>query len=126
MNADVLEMISYVAFAGSFLFLVLAVVLFWKLDIRAIIDDLSGKKAERQIRAYREQNVSQQRNQDVMPGRIDYARFESTGAGETTAELEKTVLLYNETVLLEEESAENDNCCKLILNEMVVHTGERI
>lgn len=125
MNADVLEMISYVAFTGSFLFFVLAAVLFWKLDIRAIIDDLSGKKAERQIQAYREQSAGQQSSQDVKQGRIDYANFESTSAGETTAELEKTTLLYYGTVLLE-ESVESDSCCKLILNEMVVHTGERI
>lgn len=113
MRADVLGMISYVAFACSFLFILLSVVLFVKLDIRSIIDDLSGRKAERQIQALREQNTTRQGSMNII---LEESELTEQLCSETG------LMSENETMLLEEIDRE----CKLILNEMVVHTEERI
>lgn len=50
-------MISIVAFSLSAILAVIAAILFFKLNVRGLMDDLSGKKAERQIREIREQNM---------------------------------------------------------------------
>ena len=62
MNANVLAVVSYVAFVCSFLFLMFAIILFIKLDIKSIISDLSGKKAQKQIQEFRRQNANQQKS----------------------------------------------------------------
>lgn len=110
MNTDILQMISIVAFSLAAVFLLIAIVLFFKLDVRAIIDDLSGKKAERQIQELREQNRSPEMSRN---GRVLY----NVSSEEKTAKLpakitrplgedakeEETTLLEEETMLLAEE-----------------------
>lgn len=139
MSADTLAVISYVAFACSFLFLLLAIILYVRLDIKSIIDDLSGKRAARQIQAFREQNASQRKDAGIMLGRTGEQKSENIAISETikldaekaSDESEETIRLYQETVLLTAEETEpskdeQDDGCKLILNEIVIHTGERI
>lgn len=55
-----MQTISIVAFVLAGIFAVVALILWFTLNVRGIIDDLSGKKAERQIRELREQNVQSQ------------------------------------------------------------------
>lgn len=56
MNAQVLHTISVVALSTAAFFAVISIILYFKLDVRELIDNLSGKSAERQIREVREQN----------------------------------------------------------------------
>jgi hypothetical protein len=118
MNAEVLQMISIIAFIVAAVLAVAAVILFFKLDVRAVVDDLSGKKAERQIRELRAQNRKVEANRN---GNILYNRLPGTGkdqevqeesteklatAKQTTRSAEEaTTLLDNEetTVLAQEE-----------------------
>lgn len=118
MNAELLEIISYISFACAFLFLILSIVLFVRLKIPAVIDDLSGKKAERQIKAYREQRVHRQENVTYTP----------LPQAEETAKLDAgatTTLLYTGTSLLDERIVGSTGW-ELILDEMIIHTEERV
>jgi hypothetical protein len=85
MNAAVFQVISIVAFSLAGVLAAVAVFLFFKLDVRAVIDDLSGKKAERQIRELRAQNLKVETNRN---GRILYDR--STGDGKTARTQEES------------------------------------
>lgn len=69
MNAEVLQTISIVAFVLAGLFALVSVVLFFRLDIRGIVNDLTGKTAERQIKELREQNHQTGNNKN---GRVLY------------------------------------------------------
>lgn len=60
MSVDIMQTISIVAFVLAGIFAVVALILWFTLNVRGIIDDLSGKKAERQIRELREQNIQSQ------------------------------------------------------------------
>lgn len=59
MNAGTLQLISIIAFSLAGVLTLIAIYLFFKMDVRGIIDDLSGKSAERQIMAMREENNRQ-------------------------------------------------------------------
>lgn len=186
MSVDIMQTISIAAFGLAGIFAIVAVILWFRLNVRGIIDDLSGKKAERQIRELREQNVQTQMAD--RKGRVVYdtpseRTTSKLGFGkkkESTSQLtaplpkkktepvyvkeEETALLQEEvaTTLLEQEegttvleqeegttvleqeegttvleqeegttvlsSAEQilQNGYRLILNEVVVHTKERI
>ena len=56
MNAGTLQLISIIAFSLAGVLTLISIYLFFKMDVRGIIDDLSGKSAERQIMAMREEN----------------------------------------------------------------------
>ena len=49
MNAGTLQLISIIAFSLAGVLTLISIYLFLKMDVRGIIDDLSGKSAERQI-----------------------------------------------------------------------------
>lgn len=55
MNAGTLQLISIIAFSLAGVLTLISIYLFLKMDVRGIIDDLSGKSAERQIMAMREE-----------------------------------------------------------------------
>ena len=57
MNAGTLQLISIIAFSLAGVLTLISIYLFFKMDVRGIIDDLSGKSAERQIMAMREENT---------------------------------------------------------------------
>ena len=59
MNAGTLQLISIIAFSLAGVLTLISIYLFFKIDVRGIIDDLSGKSAERQIMAMREENNRQ-------------------------------------------------------------------
>ena len=59
MNAGTLQLISIIAFSLAGVLTLISINLFFKIDVRGIIDDLSGKSAERQIMAMREENNRQ-------------------------------------------------------------------
>ena len=59
MNAGTLQLISIIAFSLAGVLTLISIYLFFKMDVRGIIDDLSGKSAERQIMAMREENNRQ-------------------------------------------------------------------
>ena len=54
--AELLVKISYIAFAGAVVCLILAVILFIKFKIPTVIGDLSGKNAKKAIQQMRETN----------------------------------------------------------------------
>ena len=59
MNAGTLQLISIIAFSLAGVLTLISIYLFFKIDVRGIVDDLSGKSAERQIMAMREENNRQ-------------------------------------------------------------------
>lgn len=148
MNTELLQLISVAAFALAALFFLTAAFLFFKLDVRSIIDDLSGKKAERQIRELREQNrtsemsrngrvlynVSSKETTEKLPIGRTQPLTESTEEEQTTLLKEETTLLEeNTTVLAEEETTVLDvtgillpNGYRLLADVMIVHIEECI
>lgn len=146
MNAGVLEVISIVAFVLAAIFAVLSVVLFFRLNVRAIVDDLSGKKAERQIRAYREQGAVSRKRVSTVSNQRDYYNPATQRTSNVTERLpvpsatkakeeEGTMLLAEEgTMLLAEEGTAllsnsqdtSKQSYNIIFDEMIIHTGEEI
>jgi hypothetical protein len=57
MDATVWRMISIIGYFLAGVFLVASIILFFKMNIRAIIGDLTGKTAARQIQEIRERNL---------------------------------------------------------------------
>lgn len=66
--AELLVKISYIAFAGAVVCLILAVILFIKFKTPTVIGDLSGKNAKKAIQQMRETN-SQKGNPAFKPGK---------------------------------------------------------
>lgn len=153
MNAEVLQIISVTAFSFSGVFLVTAAILFFRLHIRSVIDDLSGRRAERQIRELREQNRQagengRSRYQPLAGKRTEALKGAGTGGGSSPGEAaaegeERTTLLQEEgrtdileegTVLLGEDATTLLGAAsptlaggyRLILDEIIIHTKERI
>lgn len=148
MSADILNAISVVAFVMAALLILLAVILFFKLNVPAVVSDLNGKTAEKQIKVFREQNRKLETNKN---GRILYELSvekkkaennqdkKSSILQESTTMLEQnenTILLTTEetvllqveeqTCLLEDKDARQQHGYKLVLDEIVVHTREKI
>lgn len=137
MSAEVLQMISIIAYVLAGILGITAVILFFKLNVRAIIDDLSGKTAERQIRELRETNhrseISRNGRKHYEPStenvtaKIVFAEPDKAIYKETTSlDGEETELLEDGRTLLAEDCIKSINGYKLLLNEIVVHTEERI
>lgn len=151
MSINMMQTISLGAFVLAGIFALGALILWFTLGVRGIIDDLSGRKAERQMKELREQNVQTQMADRKNTGRKNERTSQLTvplavykaetvyfKEAETALLPEKstTVLHTKEgatvpgaeevtTVLLEEEVTLQSGC-RLVLNEIVVHTKEVI
>ena len=129
MNAEIFQSISIAAFICSGILFTLAVFLYFKMDVRAIVDDLSGKTAEKQIRQLREQN---RKTPVLNRGTPATAKLEFPESMQQSGQKpeEGTVLLQKEpdTVLLEEDTVllTEQKKYRLLIDEMVIHTEERI
>ena len=147
MNAGTLQLISIIAFSLAGVLTLISIYLFFKMDVRGIIDDLSGKSAERQIMAMREENnrqknplskrsakSSETRKSSLMERTtVELKNDEKTEVllkkdEEKTAVLEETttVLQEDETVVLDENIKNTDKRYELVLNEIIIHTQEII
>lgn len=110
MNAGTLQLISIIAFSLAGVLTLIAIYLFFKMDVRGIIDDLSGKSAERQIMAMREENNRQKNPLSKRSTKSSETR-KSSLTEHTTVKLkndEKTEVLpkidEDKTTLLQEEA----------------------
>ena len=110
MNAGTLQLISIIAFSLAGVLTLIAIYLFFKMDVRGIIDDLSGKSAERQIMAMREENNRQKNPLSKRSTKSSETR-KSSLTERTTVKLqndEKTEVLpkidEDKTTLLQEEA----------------------
>lgn len=110
MNAGTLQLISIIAFSLAGVLTLIAIYLFFKMDVRGIIDDLSGKSAERQIMAMREENNRQKNPLSKRSTKSPETR-KSSLTERTTVKLkndEKTEVLpkidEDKTTLLQEEA----------------------
>ena len=147
MNAGTLQLISIIAFSLAGVLTLISIYLFLKMDVRGIIDDLSGKSAERQIMAMREENNRQKnplskrsakssetrksslmerttvelKNEEKATMPLQMVEEETTALEETT-----TVLQEDETVVLTENAGNTDKRYELVLNEIIIHTQEII
>lgn len=114
MSAATYQTISNAGFVFAGIFTLAAVILFIKFDIPALIGELSGKTAEKQVRAIREQNR-------MAAGKKSTVLLDA-GAAEAPQE---TIMLSEaqaseETVIL----GETDFC--VIQDVMEIHTCETI
>ena len=155
MNAGTLQLISIIAFSLAGVLTLISIYLFLKMDVRGIIDDLSGKSAERQIMAMREENNRQKNPLSKRSAKSSETR-KSSLTERTTVKLkndeEKTALLReeatmplqmveeettvleetttvlqeDETVVLTENAGNTDKRYELVLNEIIIHTQEII
>lgn len=110
MNAGTLQLISIIAFSLAGVLTLISIYLFFKMDVRGIIDDLSGKSAERQIMAIREENNRQKNPLSKRSAKSSETR-KSSLTERTTVKLkndEKTEVLpkidEDKTTLLQEEA----------------------
>lgn len=110
MNAGTLQLISIIAFSLAGVLTLISIYLFFKMDVRGIIDDLSGKSAERQIMAMREENNRQKNPLSKRSAKSSETR-KSSLTERTTVKLkndEKTEVLpkidEDKTTLLQEEA----------------------
>lgn len=142
MSAGLFEIISIVAFTLAAIFALISIALFFKLNVKAIIDDLSGKKAERQIRAYREQSVVARKKIDIVSEQRNYydplpkekeesteriPQVNSEEKRDSVDNSESTMLLSEEaTMVLEDANNIGNQKYTIIMDELVIHTGEEI
>ncbi len=126
MSAETLQMISIFAFFLAAVFFIVGIVLFFRLDVRSIVDDLSGRKAERQIRELREQNIHPQAGGKMTEPLQNRRRAELEDEETTVLEEVTTVLEEETTVLKEGEGKLLGNGYRLWLNEVIVHTEEEV
>ncbi len=122
MNAETIQIFAIISFIISGIFSVMAVILFFRLNIKAISDDLSGKTARRQVKELREQNrrPDSHKNNKIF---YDEQKIIETNL----LKEEGTVLLQEEgTVLLSVQEEPLANGYRLLLNIMEIHSEERI
>lgn len=130
MNADVLELISIIAFVCAATLCVITIVMFFKMNIRAIVDDLSGKKAERQIREMREQNKLAESRVRMPMDLVSRNAYQTerqgaaSGRMETSLLVEDTVWLDEETAMLDEGTTVLDEGTIVLEEETTVLSGE--
>lgn len=67
MNATLYGIMRTVSFALSGAFLILAIILFFKLRIKSVIDELSGRKSRKQVAEFRKEN-SGNKSRGYVPG----------------------------------------------------------
>lgn len=134
MSVGSLQTMSIAFFVLSGILLALAVFLYFRLEIKATVDDLSGKMAARQIRELREKNIQPV---EYVSSRDLFDEEVTEATAKLTAEPpqeDKTMLLDNvdkkaweeETSLLTNEKNSTWGKYKVIKNEMEIHTEERI
>jgi len=127
MTADAVKVIAYIFWGLAGAFLVLSVYLYFRLKVRVIADDLSGRKAAREMSAYREN-----RKNDVHAVHAAQKTDISTtvlSMTEATSVLEQETEELSQTQALSQNPTEktiNIESSELMLNEMVIHTAERI
>lgn len=110
MSSDIVGVFAYIFWFLAGVFLILSVYLFFKLRVKAIVDDLSGKKAAREIRAYREKHV-----------------YTTTDFLSAAMPVQGTAVLTEAATLPLNQGNETEKLgSNLILDEMVIHTVERI
>lgn len=83
MSVDTLNLLSLISYIAAGAFLVLTIVLFFALDIRRIIGDLSGKNARKAIEAIRRQNeaIGNQGNTAPITGAVKATTADISGSG---------------------------------------------
>ena len=163
MNAEVLQMISWVSYILAGILFLIAVLLFFLLDIRSVIDDLSGKKEKRQILELRAQNAQTEisRNGQILYDAAAERRRQTSDLEQThklfeQQDIKQTVLLkeseeatmllqaseettllsvseettllsaIEETTLLINQKTELMNNYYVLLDEVIIHTKERL
>ncbi len=67
MNASIYNILMIVSFALCAVFLIIAIILFFKLRIKSAIDVLSGKKSKRQVAEIRKENTTT-KSRGYVPG----------------------------------------------------------
>ena len=77
MTAELLHMLSLVAYIAALVLLVLAVVLFFLLDIPKLYGDVSGRTARKAIEAIRQQNEATD-NKAYKPSAVNAERGKLT------------------------------------------------
>ena len=141
MNAGTLQLISIIAFSLAGVLTLISIYLFFKIDVRGIVDDLSGKSAERQIMAMREENNRQKNPLSKRSAKSSETR-KSSLMERTTVELkneektevlpkkdeEKTALLREEATMptvLEETTTVLQEDETVVLTENIKNTDKR-
>jgi len=67
MNANIYTILMIVAFSLSAVFLIVAIILFFKLKIKSVVDELSGRKSRRQVAEIRKENAAT-KSRGYVPG----------------------------------------------------------
>ena len=106
MNAGTLQLISIIAFSLAGVLTLISIYLFFKMDVRGIIDDLSGKSAERQIMAMREENNRQKNPLSKRSAKSSETR-KSSLMERTTVELKNE----EKTEVLPKKMRKRQHCC---------------
>lgn len=159
MSAELLQNLSIGAFALSGVLWIVTIVLFVRMDIRGLVNELNGKTAKLQIEELREQNrkMPSNRSNGIFFGNTERKQASEADTGEQRydasasrgteasgeegtmllseeegtvllSEEDGTTLLEKDTVLLHGQTAQLSDSGGLIvvLDEMVIHTEERI
>ncbi len=119
MTAQVYGIISISSFVLSGMMLLASIFLFYKLKIKAVIGELSGKTAAKQVEEIRRQNRTVKKRASVL-----------MGEGKTNLLGEQTSLFAEETEMLQEETTVlgavdlSSDVGTTVLNETIVLQSE--
>lgn len=127
MDTGILDTASIVAYIFAGIWALVSVILFFKMNVRAIIDDLSGKKAQRQMQAYREQGLVNRRRVGAISEQRNYYNPVHRQKGESMSQTNQTEVLQGDATAILRQSEQPDAIEYTILfDEMIIHTGEEI
>ena len=114
MNATLYGIMRTVSFALSGAFLILAIILFFKLRIKSVIDELSGRKSRKQVAEFRKEN-SGNKSRGYVPGIFK----EGASAGNNLTErMRKNTSKLTETGKISEPDIQEDAGTVLLTSDI--------
>lgn len=137
MTVQTYNMISIVSFSLSGIALMVSIFLYFKLQIRSVINQLTGKTAEKQVEEIRKQNRTMKKHADILMRDANYQQNPTEPISEKTTVLsdelleEGTVVLNSMINVLEDgtellDEAKTESEYITLLDVIEIHTQEII
>lgn len=126
MSSGMYGILAGIFWSVAVILILYSVYLFFKLKVKILIDDLSGRKAAREIRAYRDRHSQAAQNTACFPTQDTVTKILSEGAVMEISCEETEVLPGTDTLVLDQEEQTGRLENHLILDEIVIHTMEKI
>ena len=128
MNAEIYGIISLICFGLSIVMVLCSVILFWKLDIRRVFGELTGKTAQKAIEELKGTENVYSKGTSSLRKKLRYSELANSIKNENVTEKLMDAEIEDETRLLEEFSfipKKRENAVfQITKNEIYIHEEE--